>query len=100
MLILISFIIIIIIIIYCYYSAKTEHFDAISRVYYCQDCSNKTFGQCQDCLSCVWIIDPETGQGKCIKGDPYTFKYTNVNRPIYAYQRDPFFNSPYYPMTY
>jgi len=96
---LMTIIFIIIFIIYYHFNVK-ENFDAIGRVYYCQDCKGKTFGQCQDCLSCVWVIDQDKRTGKCIKGDPYRFKYTDVNRPIYAYQRDPFFNSPYYAMTY
>lgn len=77
---------------------SVENFD-VSPVYYCQNCEGKTFGQCQNCLSCTWIIDPNTQQGRCIKGDPYHFSYVNYeNRPIYDYQRDPFYTSPYYAM--
>lgn len=104
-------IIIIIIIALFYVTIKnsniTENFD-VSPVYYCNNCKGKTFGQCTQCLSCVWVKtlnQDDNGKiyfkGSCISGDEHNIYHptllmmnNNIQR-AYPYSRDPFYNNPY-----
>lgn len=77
-------------------------YDVIS---YCEDCKNKTFGQCTQCASCVWVrgVDYEKGQmfAECRKGDEHGVwrdgeENQNSNKKIvWQYSRDPFYDGPY-----
>lgn len=73
---------------------------------YCDDCKNKTFGECTRCATCVWVrgYDYKTGKffAECRKGDEHgLWKNDKENmacdskKVLWQYSRDTFYNGPY-----
>lgn len=86
-----------------YYQPLQENYE-YTTIYYCNDCKGKTFGQCTQCASCLWVNGYDYGKkqffAECRKGDDHGLWENNTpKRPaLWKYSRDPFYNHPYYPM--
>lgn len=79
-----------------------------NTVYYCNDCKGKTFGQCTQCASCLWVRGYDYKNGKffaeCRKGDEHGLwpvsrcnkdKSNKYKEPLWGYSRDPFYDNKY-----
>lgn len=88
-----------------YYKPLQENYE-YTTVYYCNDCKDRTFGQCTQCASCAWVrgYDYNTGKffAECRKGDEHGLWDSSLEESkkeaLWLYSRDPFYNYPYYSM--
>jgi len=95
--------ILVFIVIYSFNTQILENYE-YTTIYNCNECKNKTFGQCTQCGSCLWVRGYDYKNNKffaeCVKGDEHG-PWNNKRKDkviMWKYSRDPFYNNPYISM--